>query len=198
MERVKDKALELLRAAVEAANANGAPASPFKGLNIPLHRFGSEAADRWPVLEASLGDDDGRGVNKSVPEFDVTADLYLDGVIAAGRDEAGDLDLKASLLVQAICDTLLESREWLGLSSYIARMRRQRADAVAKNSHGEFDAVCFTITLTLAFREGYAPPPVVAVDTTIAVTGDIGPAPTGDDPDARHLMRQQFETEGDS
>lgn len=198
METVKEKALQVLRAAVTAANQAAGPPLPLKGLNIPEHRFGRSPVEKWPLLEASVGDDDGRGVSKLVPQFDMTADLFLDGLIALGRDDAANLDRKASLLIQAICDTLLESRDFLAMFSYVARIRRTRNDGVASGKGGEYDAIVFTITLTVAFRENYTPPPVAAVDTTIAISADLGPAPDEDDPDKRHLVRQQFQIEGDA
>lgn len=195
METVKEAALAILRAAVTAANEDEDSVSPFKGLNIPLHRFASVPDTAWPLLEAHVGDDDGRSTSRALPEFDFTADLVLDGLVACGRDDAHDLDAKASQLVQAICDTLLENAGFQRMFSRVVGLRRQREDAAAQGKDGQFDAVIFRITITVGFRETYAPPAVVPAETTVAIAADIGAAPTELDPEGRNLVRETFTTE---
>lgn len=192
METVKELALDLLRAAVMDAEEG----SPLFGLHIPTHRFGSVDSGKWPVLEARVGDDDGRGVSRQAPDFAVVADLVFDGIVASGRDEAGDLDLQTSLLVQAICDALLEDQSFLATFSHVMGIRRQREDATASiKGGGEFDAVVFRITFTVGFRESYTPRLPAPAATTLGITVDVGPDPTLDDPDQRHLVEASITTE---
>jgi hypothetical protein len=195
MESVKEAALTILRAAVAAANEDEESTSPFKGLNIPPHRFASVPDEAWPLLEAHVGDDEGRSTSRAYPEFDFVADLVLDGLVATGRDDAADLDARASRLVQAICDTLLEHAGFQAMFSRVTGLRRQREDAAAQGRGGQFDAVLFRITITVGFRETYAPPEVAPAETTMDLGADLGPSPAVDDPDARLIVREQFRTE---
>lgn len=170
METVKEAAIAILRAAVLAA----ADGTPLKGLYIPPHRFGSTTPDKWPFIELRVGDDDGKGISRQVPEFDFTGDLIIDGLYATGRDEAVDLDHKTSLLMQAICDTLLDDRTFIAFFNKFPGLRRQREDAAASDGKGgEFDAVLFRITITGEWREGYTPPLLIPADTLVSIDTGI-------------------------
>lgn len=192
MEMAKETALGILRLAVEYADEG----SPLRGLHIPAHRFASMAADKWPYLEAHVGDDDGKGLSRQSPSFEVTGDIHFDGLVAETRSNAGNLDMACSQLVQAICDTLLQDQDFLALSSHWPGLRRIREDAaVTAKSGGELDAVIFRITITLAYREGYTPYVPPPAPTTINLDADLGPNPTDDDPAARWFVGGAFTTE---
>ena len=145
VENVRQAALTLLRNAVAAANADGAPASPLKGLKIPKHRFVVYDAKEAPFLHVVAKSDGGPGEQHSTPLIDGSAVLHFNLFTAAGRGAAEDLDAEATAIAEAVCLLLMESSEFLELFDWVEGLKVEFIDAETEDR--EYDVVAVQIAL---------------------------------------------------
>ena len=194
---LKDLAVALLRAAIEAANADGAEPSPFKGLYIPKHRFETLPPKKWPVLIVHAKSTGGEGISDQVPRVAADGSLHFHALLGSGRDEAIDLDRRAAELAAAICDTLLEDTRFLEEFAYLSRLNIEIEDGKTGSEGHEYDVVMLLIEMDLALghieftpRDPADARPLAAVDMTAAIAPVVG------DPDGgQHVIRQIFSPE---
>lgn len=194
---LKDLAVALLRAAITAANAEGADPSPFKGLYIPKHRFESLPPKKWPVLIVHAKSTGGDGISKQAPRVAAEGSLHFHCLLGSGRDDAIDLDRRAAELANAICDTLLEDTTFLEEFAHLSRLNIDIEDGKTGSEGNEYDVVMFLIEMDLALghleftpRDPADARPLAAVDMTAV----IGPV-VGDPDDGQHVIRQVFNPE---
>ena len=194
---LKDLAVALLRAAIEAANADGAEPSPFKGLYIPRHRFETLPPKKWPVLIVHAKSTGGEGISDQVPRVAADGSLHFHALLGSGRDEAIDLDRRAAELAAAICDTLLEDTRFLEEFAHLSRLNIEIEDGKTGSEGHEYDVVMFLIEMDLALghieftpRDPADARPLAAVDMRAAF------APVAGDPGGgQHVIRQIFSPE---
>ncbi len=194
---IKDLAVTLLRAAIDAANAEGAAPSPFKGLYIPRHRFETLPPKKWPVLIVHAKSTGGDGISDQLPRVAADGSLHFHALLGSGRDDAIDLDRRAAELATAICDTLLEDTRFLEEFASLSRLNIEIEDGKVGGEGGEYDVVMFLIEMDLALghleftpRDPADAKPLAAVDMTAAFAPVVG-----DPDDGRHVIRQVFTPE---
>jgi hypothetical protein len=149
VETLRRLALEILRAAVTAANAVGAPPSPLKDLYIPAHRFEKLDPKRAPFLHVVARSDGGAGDSRELPYIESVAALHFNLFCACGRDEAADLDAQAAVLTDAIVRQVLEDPEFLKVPDKVNALRITFDDGVVRGeSHGgEYDCLLVQVEL---------------------------------------------------
>ncbi len=181
IEAIRQAALASLRAAVAAANADDAPASPLKDLYIPAHRFEKLDPKQAPFLHAVGKSDGGAGDSDGDPVILSTGTLHLNVLCACGRDDAADLDAQGASLVEAICLQLLEDGTFLQLFTKVEALRVTNEDGIARgdNGSGEYDVVLWQIEIE--FKDGpvqFEPRlPADATDLSLVnVTAQLGDA----------------------
>lgn len=194
---LKDLAVALLRAAIDAANVDGAKESPFKGLYIPKHRFETLPPKKWPVLIVHAKSTGGDGISDQVPRVAADGSLHFHALLGSGRDEAIDLDRRAAELAAAICDTLLEDTRFLEEFAYLSRLNIEIEDGRTGSEGHEYDVVMFLIEMDLALGHIEFTPrgpadarPLAVVDMTAAFAPVVG-----DPDDGQHVIRQTFSPE---
>ena len=145
---VKQQAEAVLRAAINAANLDGAPASALKGLYLPRHRFELLPPKKWPALVIVAKSDGGDGISDTTPRIDESGTLHFNCLVGAGTDESVDLDQRASEIATAVCDTLLENTLFLEMFADLERLQVEFDDGRAGES-GEYNVVLFQISMDL-------------------------------------------------
>ena len=156
VETVRQAALTLLRDAIAAANAEGAPASPLKGLKVPEHRFVVYQADEAPWLHVVAKSDGGAGAQHSTPLIDGSAVLHLNLFTAAGRKDAKDLDAQAVAIAEAVCLLLMETSEFLELFDWVEALKVEFIDAETEDR--EYDVVAVQIALEVKMTKVFFHP----------------------------------------
>ena len=150
IEAIRQAALEILRAAVAAAQDDDT--SPFHALYIPAHRFEKLDPKQAPFLHLVGKSDGGAGDSHGDPRIDSVGTLHINVLCACGRDSAADIDAQAMTLAEAICLQLLEDGAFLQLFSWVTALRVTNEDGVARgdSSGGEYDVVLTQIELEVA------------------------------------------------
>lgn len=151
MEMIRIAALALLRT---AAVTNG---HPLFGVNVPEHRFGNVMSEAWPVLKARVTRESGAGVSRQVPDFVVSGEFQIGGVIGAPRSSAPALDSVATALAAAVQTTLLEDPQFLGLFGWVERIETVFDDDVAARDGAELDVVFFQLEIEVGFQQTFEP-----------------------------------------
>ncbi|MCW5737362.1 MAG: hypothetical protein KIS73_24770 [Enhydrobacter sp.] len=151
METIRTAALALLRAA-SATNGH-----PLFGVNVPEHRFGNVMSEAWPVLKARVTRESGAGVSRQVPDFVISGELQIGGVIGAPRSSAPALDTLATALAAAVQTTLLEDPQFLGLFGWVERIETVFDDDVAARDGAELDVVFFQLEIEVGFQQTFDP-----------------------------------------
>jgi len=200
-EEIKEAALARLRAAIAAASADGAPASALKGVYIPKHRFESlQSSRKWPALTVVVKDDGGDGLSHTTPLIEQACTLHVNGLVATGRGDTGDLDRLAQQIVFAVLSTLLEDTTFLELFAWVSRLRVEHDDGKIGSDGHEFDVAVFVIELELQLGHLQFEPrlPADAADFAAAQVGiDLGPI-AGADPPADLVVSQEFDPRTDA
>jgi hypothetical protein len=189
IEALRQAALARLRAAVTAANQQGAPPSALKPLYIPKHRFEKLRPEKAPFLHVAAKSDGGEGLSHQVPEIASTGTLHINIFVAGGRRESADLDREAGEIAQAVCTVLLEDTTFLEQFAWVSALRVAMEDGIARGENAEVDVVLVQIELEMA--EGQIEYEPVAADERDLAGADIAAsiAPVvGAAPPANHTV----------
>lgn len=163
-----------LRAAVAAAQDG----DPLKGVALSS-RWQEIPHGALAWLECHFHEERGTGESFQLPVLALVNVLHINGYVAAGREDAVDLDTTAGQLMRRLLDLLLEDSTFLALFAKVESVNSQKNDAKVGPEHSELDAIAFHIELELRGGQTFYTPrlpdaavpfQIVDVQTT---TGDI-------------------------
>jgi hypothetical protein len=139
------QALARLRTAVTAA----APGTPLAGVYVRANRFQEYPDGTLKGLSCRFIEERGQGVNRQLPELEVTETIHINGFVAQGREDAADLDQLCEQVIQAVLDTLLEDSSFLQLFGWVEGVNAKKLDDSEGKDATEHDWIAFQIELEL-------------------------------------------------
>jgi hypothetical protein len=187
-ETLAQEAITRVQAAIAAAPAGSA----FVGLYFMQNRWQEVPDGTLKALSIHFAGERGAGMNRHIPQFELTSSLHINAYAAVGREDGVNPDVLSSQIARAVLELLLEDTTYLQLFAWVEDYDFEKADATIGKDATRYDSVVFTIKLELKGGQTIYAPAVPAAATPLQVV-DTQLTPTIDGEAADIMVEQEIE-----